>query len=236
MSAVAVLQSNYIPWKGYFDIIRQSDLFVFYDDVQYTKNDWRNRNKIKTSSGTHWLTIPTGADLNRLICEVELKDARWQVKHLKSLRQWYAKAPYFSRYLGLLEEIYLGRQWNSLSQLNQHLIRLISTELGLRTEFASSTDYSLSGSREVRLLDLLRQIGPSTYLSGPSAADYLDPAAFGDAGIDLQFVDYSGYPEYPQLYPPFRHDVSVLDVLFNVGAESAGEVIWGWRDSETSTN
>lgn len=230
MTRVAVLQSNYLPWKGYFDIIHSVDVFVFYDDVQYTKNDWRNRNRIKTPNGTCWLTIPTGGDLKRLICDVEIQDSRWQKKHWKSLQQYYRKTPFFDQLSNFFEEFYLGKTWPKLSDLNQFLIRRISTEfLGLPIEFRNSRDYDLAGSKGNRLLDLLRQIGTDLYVSGPSAKNYLNEDNFRRSNIDVSYMDYSGYPEYAQQFPPFEHAVSVLDLLFNVGGGRAGDYIWGWR-------
>lgn len=229
MKKVAILQSNYIPWKGYFDIIHDVDLFVFYDDVQYTKNDWRNRNKIKTQHGSAWLTIPTGTDLDRLICEVSLPDPRWQKNHYKNFLQYYAKAPFFRLYQPLLEEVYLTRQWSSLSELNQYFIKTIARDcLGVTTEFADSRSYGASGKCLDRLLDLLNKCGATHYVSGPAAQDYIDPSAFAAAGIELSYKDYSGYPEYPQYFPPFDHSVSILDLLFHTGTD-APEYIWGWR-------
>ena len=139
MTRVAVLQSNYIPWKGYFDVIDSVDLFRFYDDLQYTKNDWRNRNKIETSKGPSWLTIPVGTDLHRLICEVELKDPTWQEKHWTAFLHWYSATPHFAQYKKFFKEIYLGHHWNNLSVLNQFLIQSIARDcLGIRTAFADS--------------------------------------------------------------------------------------------------
>ena len=126
---VAVIQSNYIPWKGYFDIIHDVDAFIFYDDVQFTKNDWRNRNKIKTARGAEWISIPVGTDLRRLICEVELRDSSWQQKHLNLLRLNYESAPHFARYQSFLQETLLDRKWSNLSELNHHLIQTIAKRL-----------------------------------------------------------------------------------------------------------
>lgn len=230
MKNVAVLQSNYIPWKGYFDVIHDVDLFVFYDDVQYTKNDWRNRNKIKTQNGATWLTIPTGSDLDRLICEVSLPDERWAKNHYKTLTQYYSRAPWFRQYQPLLEDVYLSQRWESLSALNQYLIKTIAREcLGITTEFADSRSYGAHGKRLDRLLDLLGKCGATHYISGPSAKNYIDEGAFAEAGIELSYKDYSGYPEYPQFYPPFDHYVSVLDLLFHAGPD-AQWYIWGWRN------
>ena len=226
---MAALQSNYIPWKGYFDIIHDVDLFIFYDDVQFTKNDWRNRNKIKSSSGVQWLTIPAGTDLNRLICEVRLEDKSWQKKHWKTIVHNYGKAPFFSLYGDFFREVYLERKWDTLSGINQFLIKSISAEiLGIETEFRDSMQYNPKGKGSGRLLDLLVKAGARSYISGPSAKDYIDEKSFADANIQLIYKDYSGYPEYRQLYKPFDHRVSIIDLLFNCGPE-APDFIWGWR-------
>lgn len=226
---VAVLQSNYIPWKGYFDIVHDVDLFVFYDDLQYTKNDWRNRNRIKAAGGVEWISVPVGDDCNRLICEVELKSDSWQAKHWRTLQQNYGKCPHFGRYREYLEHVYLGQRWTHLSALNQSLIRHVSHEfLGLDTEFADSRAWHVEGQKLDRLIDLVRQAGATSYVSGPAARDYIVPERFAELGIDLRWKNYTGYPEYVQRFPPFEHGVTVLDLLFNTGPE-APWYIWGWR-------
>jgi hypothetical protein len=230
VTRVAVLQSNYLPWKGYFDIVHGVDLFVFYDDLQYTKNDWRNRNKVKTDRGATWLTIPVGTDIRRRICDVALADPSWQVKHWAALSDWYASTAHFARYADFFRDVYLGRRWTNLSALNQYLIQAISRDfLGIRTEFADSRTYAPVGARQDRLLDLLKKAGASWYLTGPAARDYIDPARFAEAGIALAWQSYAGYPEYEQRFPPFEHGVSIVDLLFNVGP-AAPEYIWGWRE------
>lgn len=229
MKKVVILQSNYIPWKGYFDLINDADLFIFYDDVQYTKNDWRNRNKIVTPNGLRWLTIPTGIDAHRLICEVTLHDPSWQTKHWETIRQNYARSPFFKFYRPFFEEIYRGKAWTSLSELNQHLIKSISRDLlKIQTAFDDSRNYVLQGHRLERLLDLTKQSGASHYISGPAAKSYIDEAEFTAIDVALQWKDYNGYPEYAQGPLPFEHGVSILDTLFNVGP-TTDSVIWGWR-------
>jgi hypothetical protein len=231
---VAVLQSSYVPWKGYFDIIRDVDEFVFYDDVQFTKNDWRNRNLIKTAAGTRWLSIPVGSRIDRLVCEVELPRTDWAAAHWRQLTEAYRRAPFFAHYRPFFEDVYLGREWRMLSDLNQHLVRAIAHDLlGLHTTFTDSRVYGAEGVRQVRLLDLLGKVGAGTYVSGPSARSYIEPERFIEAGITLVWKDYAGYPEYPQLHPPFAHQVSVVDLLFNVGPE-APRYIWGWRAAEAA--
>lgn len=226
---VAVLQSSYIPWKGYFDIINDVDTFIFYDDVQFTYQDWRSRNRIIANGSTHWLTVPTGSNIDRLIHEVSLPDPRWQKKHWRTISQSYAKAPHFRDYRDLFEEIYLGHQWRNLSELNQHLVTTIARDLlGVKVDFRDSREYGAEGQKLDRLLDLLAKAGTTRYVSGPAASSYIDPLRFQAAGIELVYKDYGGYPEYPQSHAPFRHDVSVLDLLFQTGVD-APAYIWGWR-------
>jgi len=232
MKTVVVLQSNYMPWKGYFDLIHDADLFVFYDDVQYTKNDWRNRNRIKVANGATWITIPTGSNSDKLIHEVEIKDSSWQQKHWKMITQNYSKCHYFSHYEEFFSDLYLNQKWQNLSSLNQHTIKVIAENfLGITTTFRDSREYQLKGQKQDRLLDLLTQTNTTRYISGPAAKEYTDPNAFTELDIELVWKDYSGYPEYPQRYPPFEHDVSILDLLFNVGPDAPG-YIWGWRERE----
>jgi WbqC-like protein family. len=227
---VAVIQSNYLPWKGYFDIIHDVDEFIFYDDVQFTKNDWRTRNRIKTPQGVQWLSVPAGPSSNRLICEVMLPDAGWQKKHWQTIRHNYSKSPHFDTCRGLLESCYLDMTWMSLSDMNQYLIRHIATDLlGITTKFSDSRQYAPQGQKLDRLLDLLIKAGATCYVSGPNAQGYIDPARFDANGIELLYKDYADYPPYPQLYPPFEHAVSIIDLLCNTGPQAC-RYIWGHRD------
>jgi hypothetical protein len=230
---VAIIQSNYIPWKGYFDIIHDVDLFIFYDDVQYTRGDWRNRNKIKTARGTEWLTIPNNGNLDHLIYQVELIDPRWQSKHWKTLCQVYGKAPFFGTYRSTLEDIYLGQGWNYLSELNQYLIKWIAIDiLKIKTKFSDSRQFHSTGTKQGRVIDLLTKTNASVYVSGPSAKNYIDEDQFRNSGIGLIWKDYNGFPPYPQFHPPFEHGVTILDLLFHTGPD-APWYIWGWRNEET---
>lgn len=218
---VAIIQSNYLPWKGYFDIINMVDLFIFYDDVQYTKNDWRNRNRIKTPKGPTWLTVPCGPGENRLIREVEIGDSTWQRKHWETLRHCYGKAKHFKDYEELFKEIYLGREWNNLSELNQCTTALICHKiLGIETALDDSRRYGLTRQKGERVIELLKETKATEYLSGPAARAYLDEARFREENIKLTWMDYSGYPEYNQLYPPFDHNVSIVDLIFNEGPDA----------------
>jgi hypothetical protein len=227
---VVILQSNYLPWRGYFDLIHDADLFVFHDDLQYTKNDWRNRNKLKTPRGPEWLTVPVGTDEHRRIDEVALPaDRAWAEKHWRLIREHYRTAPHFARYEPFFRDVYEDRTWTRLSELNQFLIVSIAREfLGLTTEFADSASFQLTSRKQERVLDLLRATHAGTYISGPAAQDYLDPENFRVAGIELIWKDYAGYPDYPQFHPPFAGAVSIIDLLFHTGP-AAPDYIWGWR-------
>jgi hypothetical protein len=232
---VAILQSNYIPWKGYFDIIGSVDLFVFHDDLQYTKGDWRNRNKIKTPKGAEWITVPCGTSEHRLICEVELENHDWQRKHWNLIRINYDKTPFFKSYTPFFEEIYLGRTWKNLSDMNQYVIKEISTELlGIKTQFVDSRVYGLKMTKGERVIELLRKVGANTYLSGPAAKSYLAESAFIAEGIGLEWMNYAGYPEYPQLHPPFDHAVSIVDLIFNTGPDAPSFMFFKKKIGEQS--
>jgi hypothetical protein len=223
------VQSNYIPWKGYFDLIACADQFVLYDIVQFTKNDWRNRNLIKTASGSLWLTIPVAQSgrFGQMIEDVEATDERWRAKHWRSLEQAYGRAPFFGRFRQRFEELYLGSSDRHLSSINQSFITAIAEAMRITTPIASATDLELPDDRIDRLIEICRAFGADEYVSGPAAQAYLDEGRFRDAGIDVTYMDYSGYPEYPQLHPPFEHKVSALDLLFNTGDDAFSYLLAG---------
>ena len=230
MTKIAILQSSYIPWKGYFDIINSVDEFIWYDDVQFTRRDWRSRNQIKTPNGLQWLTVSCFKKGKPLIQDVKLSDHGWQKKHWRTISQNYSKSPYFKLYKDFFEELYLGRQWEYLSTMNQAFIEKISKELlGIKTKFLNSSNYNALGSKQEKLIDLIEKVGGDVYLSGPSAKNYINEFEFQKRDIKLEWMDYSNYPTYPQLYNEFQHTVAVLDLLFNTG-ENASWYIWGWRD------
>jgi hypothetical protein len=217
---VAILQPNYIPWKGYFDIINMVDIFVVYDDVQYTLRDWRNRNKIKTKSGLQWLTIPNDGTQKKMIKDVKIVwDDRWNVKHWKSIAVNYSKAQYFKEYKGYFEELYLNLKDQYLWEVDLKFIELITKILGVNTKIilSSDLDYDRNLTKTERLIAILKELNATSYLSGPSAKSYIDENLFKKENIELEWMDYSGYPEYPQLYPPFVHEVSIIDLIFNTG-------------------
>ena len=227
----AILQSNYIPWRGYFDLINDVDLFVFYDEVKYTKSDWRNRNIIYTKDGLKWLTLSCGRDFKLKINEVKISvDKNWQEEHYKNICDTYSGTPYFHKIVPFLEHVYIDSNWEYLSDLNQFIIRHIAREiLGINTTFANSMDYFSTGQKNEKLLSLIRSTGATHYLSGPTAKDYLDETAFNNEGITVHWKDYSGYPSYRQTREPFEGGVSIIDLLANTG-DDAPYYIWGWRE------
>lgn len=222
---IAILQSNYIPWKGYFSIIGKSDVFVFYDSVQFTKNDWRNRNQIQTSNGLLWLSVPVGQKISRKINEVQITEDGWQKKHYKTIKLNYQKAPYFKDYDGFLQTVFLEKKWDKLSDLNQYLIKTISKEfLNFETEFIDDTALSFSGDPTEKLLQIVKSLNGTRYLSGPAAKDYLDESRFINNGIQLEYIKYE-FPIYRSTFSEFTHYVSVLDLLFHCGSSSREYIV-----------
>ncbi|MFZ2541674.1 MAG: WbqC family protein [Gallionella sp.] len=219
MMKIAIIQSNYIPWKGYFDMIAAVDEFILYDDMQYTRRDWRNRNQIKTPQGVQWLTVPVKVKgkYHQAIRETEIDGTGWSEAHWKSISQNYRKAPYFEEISAIFEPIYRQRQHTHLSALNRELIEAVCAYLSITTKISNSWDYSLIGGQTECLANLCGQAGAAEYISGPSARNYLDETIFLDRKIKLTWFEYDGYPEYPQLWGKFEHAVSILDLLFNCG-------------------
>lgn len=205
------------------------DEFILYDDMQFTKNDWRNRNKIKTQNGAEWISIPVGGKINRRIRDVRIKNYHWQKKHWKTITQYYKKAKYFENIAEFIEPLYTQYEHNNLSELNRIFILKICDYLGVQTKINNSWDYQMINGKNERLAELCVQAGGTEYISGPAAKQYLDEEVFLRKGIQVTWHDYSGYPEYPQLWGPFVHEVTVLDLLFNTGTD-ASWYIWGWRD------
>jgi hypothetical protein len=220
---LAIVQSSYVPWKGYFDLIHAVDQFVLYDDVQFTRRDWRNRNRIKTPRGPAWLTIPVNTKGRYLdpIKDITVSEPSWGVQHWKTIAANYARAPYFSKYAGIFERLYLECRDTRLSAINYTWIQAICRILGIDTRLSWSMDYELAQGRTERLVGICRQVGATSYISGPSARSYIDAQQFVAANVELTYFDYSGYPEYSQLFPPFHHHVSILDLIFNQGPDAA---------------
>lgn len=220
--SVAIVQSSYVPWKGYFDLINFVDEFVLFDDRQFTRRDWRNRNRIKTPDGVKWLTIPVliRGRYHQRIDETVVSDRNWGEKHWKTLCHCCGRAPFFRDLRDAFEPLYLSGKTTNLSQINREFIDVTCRILGISTRISRSSDYGAKGTKTERLISLCLATGATIYLSGPSARAYLDEQRFQDEGIELRYMDYDGYPEYPQQHPPFEHHVSILDLLFNVGADA----------------
>lgn len=222
MKKIAILQSNYIPWKGYFDLIASVDEFIIYDEMQYTKNDWRNRNKIKTAKGLEWITIPVRVEsLSQRICDTQVFDKKWVKKHRSTLQTNYAKARCFNEEKDFVFGLYEQAEGIvSLSEINYIFIKGICEYLGIETKISFSNNYALGIGKTERLVDLCLQTNATHYLSGPSAKDYIEMGLFELNDIKLEWMDYSGYNVYDQLFPPFEHRVSILDLIFNEGKKS----------------
>ncbi len=217
---IAILQSNYIPWKGYFDIIAGVDEFILYDDVQFTKNDWRNRNRIKTVSGSTWLSIPVYHRLNDKIRDVKVSRKNWNIKHWKTLQQNYSKAASFSQVKPFIEELYGRHHSEFLSEINFSFITAINEFLGINTTITRSSDYQYSGDKSERILALCKAANAEVYISGSAAMDYLDVELFKNENIRIEWADYRNYPEYPQLHPPFEEKVTILDLIMTMGHDA----------------
>lgn len=217
-----ITQSNYIPWKGYFDSIAHVDTFVVYDDMQYTKRDWRNRNLIKTSNGLKWLSIPVEVKGKyfQKIKDTKIADKSWTKNHLANLKQSYSKSQSFKEVYPLVEEMYMTCNFNFLTEVNMHFIRHLNSFLDIKTKIIFSSDYELHEEKNQRLLNLCIELGIKDYYSGPAARNYMDLQLFIENKINVHFWDYSGYQVYNQLNPPFEHGVSIIDLLFNEGKNS----------------
>lgn len=233
---VGIIQSNYIPWKGYFDFIASCDEFVLLDEVQYTRRDWRNRNKIKTKDGLQWLTIPVEVKgkYEQRIDETRVSDPQWHIEHRRALRHAYAKAPHFDAVWPRIDAIYEDLANESLlSRINERFIRGIAEYLRIETPIRRSTEFHAGQGKNERLIEICERLGATIYLSGPAARAYMDPSLWSGHGIDVRFKSYVAYPEYPQLHPPFAHAVTVLDLLFNAGPDAINYLRSPQRFEET---
>ena len=219
MKKVAIVQSNYIPWKGYFDLIAAVDEMIIYDDMQYTRRDWRNRNKIKTPQGVQWLTVPvvSKGKYHQSIRDTEIDGKEWCLSHWKTLELNYGRAACFPEIAEWVKPLYTEKIHTHISELNRLFIDEICKYLNIKTLITCSWDYSPKGGRTERLADLCAQAGGSEYISGPAAKDYIDEGIFMEMGIKLSWFNYEEYTEYSQLWGGFVHEVSILDVLFNCG-------------------
>lgn len=222
MSIALITQSNYIPWKGYFDNIAQADTFVIYDDMQYTKRDWRNRNKVKSPGGLKWLSIAVevkGKYLQK-INETKVSDSVWHIDHLNAIKNYYRTAPAFKENSEWLEELYMGCTSPWLTEINLYFIEHIMKYLSIETEIKDSREFELIEGKTEKLVHICEQLDANSYISGPSAQAYMDESMFLDKNIEIIYSDYSNYQEYSQLHPPFEHGVSILDLIMNEGPDA----------------
>ena len=226
---VVILQPSYIPWRGYFDQIRRADVFVFYDDVQYDKHGWRNRNQIKTTQGKQWITIPVHS--KGVTDGINIKDVRidwsksWRKKHLNALTFAYSKAPFFESYQPWLESVY-NREDEFLADFTISTTVELARMLGITdTRFMRSSELpNLRGDKTDRVIDVLERVGATHYICGPSASSYMEPEKFDEAGIPFEYMEYN-YPEYPQLHPPYDPFVTILDLLFMMGEDALSYIV-----------
>jgi hypothetical protein len=219
---VLITQSNYIPWKGYFHSIKKVDKFVVFDDMQYTKRDWRNRNLIKTPQGLKWLTIPVivKGKFNQPINETKISDDKWNVKHLNILKENYKKAEHYKEVIDWIESLYIDCIYEYLTDINQYFIYRINEFLNINTEILNSKKFNLDEDRNYRLVNICKELNASEYYTGPAAKNYLDEALFSKNDIILNYFDYSVFKEYKQINGTFEHSVSIIDLIFNIGEDA----------------
>jgi len=221
MTTIVILQSNYIPWRGYFDLMRRADHFVIYDEVQFTKNDWRNRNIIVTRQGPAWLTISarTGARFGQPIRETQVSDTRWAEKHWRTIAQAYARAPHIADFRQQLEDLYKRAQaFTGLSEINVMFLRALAGMAGITVNIVDSTGLAGPAGKTERLVGICKSLNADTYLSGPAAQAYLELDRFQQAGIAVEWISYPNYPAYRQNDGEYRVGVSMIDTLLMTGS------------------
>jgi hypothetical protein len=219
---IGILQPGYLPWLGFFEQMYRSDIFVLYDDVQYDKEGWRNRNRIKTVNGVQWLTVPVLVKFSDrpLINDIRINnEVNWRKKHLTSIKQNYGKAPFFKDYNELFEEAY-SREWDYLIDIDLYFIMRLGESLGMgEKRVIRSSTFEVKGERIERLIRLCKYFGADTFYEGAAGRNYIDEGAFLKEGVRVEFQDYQ-HPNYHQLYGEFIPNLSVIDLLFNHGRES----------------
>ena len=218
---VTILQPSYLPWLGFFEQMTRSDKFVLLDDVQYTRRDWRNRNKVRVKEGWVWLTVPVQqkSRFSQSLLETRIDNSvSWRRKHLETLRQHYCKAPFFEKYFPRCQQIY-EKDWEFLFDLCLETIQFLKEEMGIETPLLRSSEMKLSGEKTERLVSICGELGATHYLSGESGSDYISQEDFSNPGIELEYQNYE-HPVYPQRYPGFVPHLSTIDLLFNCGEQS----------------
>ena len=220
---VLITQSNYIPWKGFFDLLQVSDIFVVFDEMQYTKRDWRNRNLIKTDVGLKWLTIPveTKGKYFQKINETKISDYNWNKKHWALIKSYYSKASCFNEVSNWIENLYMDCKFTYISEINIYFIKAICKYLNIKIDIRLSSEFKLLNDKTNRLVEICTELNATDYYTGPSSKNYLDESKFELKNIKVKYFDYSNYPEYTQLYNGFFNKVSILDLIFNQGKSSS---------------
>ncbi len=225
---IAIHQPQYLPWLGYFDKMDQADVFVLLDDVQYKKNEWQNRNKIRNAESWQWLTVPVVYDFGQLLSEVKIDNKNdWRMKHLKSIELNYSRAPYLKDYFGFFESLY-RKEWGLLADINTEIITYLKERLGIKTRLVKSAELGIKSSATNRLVDICRELDADVYLSGAGGAEYLDESLFAASGIKLEYQTYK-HPVYKQVFDGFEPNMAVIDLMFMEGARSM-EIIREGRD------
>jgi len=229
---VAVSQSNYIPWRGYFDLIDSVDEFVIYDEVQFTRRDWRNRNRIKTANGLQWMTIPVQSKGNYYakVSEIRVDDPEWSQKHWRAIELAYSKAEWFPAEKDWLSSLYNKATFEELSQVNKHFMNAFMERLKIATPLRDSSEFVLAEDKNERLLGICVELGATHYVSGPAAKNYLDEGLFKSRGISVEWFNYDRYEPYPQLWGDFVEGLSIVDLVLNCGPVSEGIVKKGNPD------
>lgn len=219
---IGILQPGYLPWLGFFEQMYRSNIFVIYDDVQYDKHGWRNRNRIKTANGIQWLTVPVHVSLKEplLIKEVRIDNRQnWAKKHLLSIRQNYAKAPFLKEYINIFEEAY-SKEWEYLVDVAMYFITKLAECLHMKDkEIIMSSTLHVKGDRIERLINICKIFNADTFYEGAVGKNYIDEGYFNRHGIKVEYQDYK-HPVYKQLYGVFVPYLSAIDLLFNHGRES----------------
>tara|TARA_Y100000588_G_scaffold301435_1_gene323337 strand:+ start:1056 stop:1736 length:681 start_codon:yes stop_codon:yes gene_type:complete len=224
MTSCAISQSNYLPWKGYFHLIANADVFIFYDTADYTKRDWRSRNQIITPQGPQWLTIPVGSNRGKAIQDVILPLGSWRNDHLETIRRNYSKSPFIQDVMDLLRPVFEDESISTLSLFNQSLIQRITKYLEIDTIFYNASEFNVEGERIQRLIEMCRKVEADTYLSGPTAKNYI-LNEFDDITLDLKWMEYGPYEEYEQLGKAFSHYVSIVDTIAFLGKSTRKHIL-----------
>ena len=223
MTICAISQSNYLPWKGYFHLIEKSDIFIFYDTVDFTKRDWRSRNKIMTPHGLQWLTIPLGSNRGKAIQDVILPEGPWRHNHFETIKINYSKSPFIQDVIEILSPVFKDQKITKLSSFNQAIIRQIATYLEIDTLFHNSSEFNIKGERVQRLIEISQEVGADTYLSGPAAKGYITNQ-FDDIDLNLTWMEYGPYETYKQRGTPFSHHVSIVDTIATLGKSTIDHI------------